>query len=549
MTSWRALYHLMLADFLERVRRYSFIIVLVATALAGYSMVPSIDAPYNAFAIGMHRPFYSSAWVGTVFGLVVSTMVSLLGFYLIRNSVVRDYQTRVGQIIATTPVSKPVYIMGKWLSNLAVLSTILAVLTVVALVMQLVRAEDTGVNLWQLMAPIWIMGLPVLAMVAAVAILFECLPLLRGGIGSAVYLFLWGWLLIVNATPSFESIDEATPGNDLIGITRTMVNLRDHMIGLGYDPTEGVTDLYEPTGGRETIRFEWHGIEWTAKVVLQRLLWVALAVATALVAVLPFDRFDPARSNIRVRKRKKQFRKRGAVGNVEEHSIPDEVAVETAPALQLSSLGQAGLRLRLWSTLWAEFRLMTTGQAWWWYGAVIGCYVGCLATPYAAFQRFFVPLVWLWPIFLWSMMGNRERRYRTSQIVFSCPRVIRRQLPSLWFAGVLVAAICGGGGALRLVIAGEGPLLFGWIVGALFVPALALALGVWTNSGRLFEMIYFLVWFLGVYSGGRVWPLDFLGRGGHPSAVSIPSIYLLITAGLIAWAVVGRRKQIYTSLR
>jgi len=362
-------------------------------------------------------------------------------------------------------------------------------------------------------------------------------------------LFLWGWLLIVNATPSFESIDEATPGNDLIGITRTMVDLRDHMIGLGYDPTEGVTDLYEPTGGRETIRFEWHGIAWTAKVVLERLLWVALAAAVALVAVLPFDRFDPARSSIRVRKRKRRFRKRGALGNVGELSIPEEVAVEAAPALQLSSLGQASLRLRLWSTLWAEFRLMATGQAWWWYGAVIGCYVGCLATPYAVFQRFFVPLVWLWPIFLWSMMGNRERRYRTGQIVFSCPRVIRRQLPSLWFAGVLVAAICGGGGALRTVIAGEGHLLFGWIVGILFVPALALALGVWTNSGRLFEMIYFLVWFLGVYSGGHIWPLDFLGRGGHSVAVSIPSIYLLITAVLLAWAVIGRRKQIQTSLR
>jgi hypothetical protein len=549
MTSLRALYHLMLADFLERIRRYGFVVVLVATALVGYSMVPSIDAPYNAFAIGPHRPFYSSAWVGTVFGLVVSTMVSLLGFYLIRNAVVRDYQTRVGQIIATTPVSKPLYMMGKWLSNLAVLSTILAVLTVVALVMQLVRAEDTHINPWELMAPIWFMGLPTLALVAAVAVLFECLPLLRSGIGSVAYLFLWAWVLLTIATSSFESIDEVTAGNDLIGITRTMVDLRDHMNALGHDPTEGVIDLYEPTGGRETIRFEWHGINWTIRIVLERLFWVAVAAVVALVAVLPFDRFDPARSRLHVSKGRKRSGKRRAEGGVEADTIPGEAAVEAVSVPQLSSLDHAKPRFRFWSTVWFEIRLMAKGQPWWWYAAVIGLYVSCLATPYTVFQRFLVPLVWLWPIFLWSVMGNRERRCRTNQLIFSCPRVIRRQLPALWLAGVFVTATCGGSAVLRLMIAGEAHLLFGWFVGVLFVPALALTLGVWTSSGRLFEMLYFLIWFLGVFSGGHVSPLDFLGRGDQSAAVDTPTYYVAVTAVLLALAVMGRRKQLYASLR
>jgi hypothetical protein len=533
----------MRADFLERIRRYSFIVVLVTTAAVGYSMVPTIDAPYNAFAIGPHRPFYSSAWVGTVFGLVVSTLVSLLGFYLIRNAVVRDYETRVGQIIAATPVSKPLYMMGKWLSNLAVLATILTVLTVVALVMQVVRAEDTSINLWELMAPIWLMGLPILALVAAIAVLFECLPLLRGGIGSAAYLFLWGWVVITMATSSFESIGEVTPGNDMIGITRTMANLRDHMIDLGYDPTEGVIDLYQPTGGLETIRFEWHGIDWTIGVVLERLLWIAVAALVALVAVVPFDRFDPARSRIRVPQKRKRFWKRRAKISIQENSIPGEVAVEASSVRQLSSLGHTHLRLRLWSTMCGEFRLMVKGQPWWWYGVVLGLFVCCLATPFTVFQRFIVPLIWLWPIFVWSAMGNRERRCRTNHLVFSCPRIVRRQLPALWLAGIFVTAICGSGAMLRLMIAGDMHLLFGWFVGVLFVPSLALTLGVWTNSGRLFEMLYFLIWFLGVYSGGRLWPLDFLGRGDQSAAISTPVYYIAVTAVFKARAGMGRPKK------
>ena len=102
---------------------------------------------------------------------------------------------------------------------------------------------------------------------------------------------------------------------------------------------------------------------------------------------------------------------------------------------------------------------------------------------------------------------------------------------------------------LRLMIAGEAHLLHGWFVSVLFVPALALALGVWTNSGRLFEMLYFAIWFLGVCSGGHVWPLDFLGRGNQPAAVSVPTLYVVVTAVLLALAVIGRRKQLYLSLR
>jgi hypothetical protein len=192
---------------------------------------------------------------------------------------------------------------------------------------------------------------------------------------------------------------------------------------------------------------------------------------------------------------------------------------------------------------------MAKGQPWWWYGVVLGLYVCCLATPYAIFQRFFVPLVWLWPIFLWSAMGNRERRYCTHHLVFSCPRIIKVQLPALWLAGVFVAIICGGGAVLRLMIAGEVRLLLGWIVGVLFVPALGLALGVWTNSGRLFEMLFFTIWFLGVLSGGHAWPLDFLGRGTQPAAVSIPAFYVVVTAILLALSVIGRRKQLYLSVR
>jgi hypothetical protein len=270
----------------------------------------------------------------------------------------------------------------------------------------------------------------------------------------------------------------------------------------------------------------------------------------ALGAVIPFDRFDPARSRLYVRKKRKRFRKRreGAEAEsdtTEETSSAEDIAAEP----HLSSLGEDKPRLRFWSTLIAELRLMVRGQPWWWYGVALGLLITCLVTPYEYFHRFFVPLVWLWPIFLWSAMGNQEHRHRTHQLVFSCAHLVGRQLPAAWLAGVLVAAAVGGGVAVRFLVTGEMYAMFGWVVGIVFVPALALALGVWTNSRRLFEMVYFMVWLLGVYSGGRIWPLDFLGRGDQSVAIGVPVYYLVLTVFLLALAVVGRRQQITAPLR
>ena len=118
MNAMRSVYHLMRADLLERVRRYSFLVVMVLTVFAGYAFVPSYGAPYTSFVIGSHRGFYNSPWVGTLFAVVACTLLALFGFYLVKNAIKRDDQTREGQIIATTPIHKPLYMLGKWLSNI-----------------------------------------------------------------------------------------------------------------------------------------------------------------------------------------------------------------------------------------------------------------------------------------------------------------------------------------------------------------------------------------------------------------------------------------------
>jgi hypothetical protein len=86
---------------------------------------------------------FNSAWLGSMMTLVSTLFVSLVGFYIVKNAILRDEQTRVGRILASTPMSRVFYTLAKSLSNFVVLALMVAVLAGTALFTQFLRAEDT----------------------------------------------------------------------------------------------------------------------------------------------------------------------------------------------------------------------------------------------------------------------------------------------------------------------------------------------------------------------------------------------------------------------
>lgn len=544
------------ADFLERTRQYGFLIVLGLTAYAGYMMAPPADAGYLAFSIGGHRPYYSSAWLGTIFGAVAATLLSLVGFFLVRNSVDRDRLTRVGRIMASTPMTRISYVLGKWLSNLAVLGAILALLTLMALVMQVVRAEDLRVDLGALLAAIWLIGLPPLAVGAALAVFVETTPVLRGSLGSLLFVVLWVVWLVLPSADVFTRPERVLPLADLAGLSHSMVSLYAAADAAGLRLETGATDLFQPVGGRVVQCFTWTGIEWSAAAVLERLAWTGSAALMALVGTLPFDRFDPAplwprwlswmaspRRQTALTTRRRRFpwtRKSGG------DQVPVDVMGRDAPSgagtARLAQLDPSLRGGRFWSVVVAELRTMIRGHAWWWYGAVLVLVSTSLLVPARLARHLFVPGLWLWPIGIWSAMGSRETQTLTRALVFSAPHPLRRQLPATWVAGMLIGLPVALVAAVRPAAQGDLGHLMGLAVGAVFIPSLALALGTWSNSNRVFEVLYTVLWYLGVF--GRDRAFDFLGASQASVEAGVPAYYLAGTLALMALAVLGRRNQL-----
>jgi hypothetical protein len=116
---------------------------------------------------------------------------------------------------------------------------------------------------------------------------------------------------------------------------------------------------------------------------------------------------------------------------------------------------------------------------------------------------------------------------------------LQRQLPAVWVAGVLVTLAAGGGLAIRLLIARDLHGLAGFAVATLFIPSLALSLGVLTGSAKFFEALYIAWWYTG--AAHHIPGLDYTGTFALSSR---PVIYLILTLVLLAACWMRRRTQL-----
>ena len=158
---------------------------------------------------------------------------------------------------------------------------------------------------------------------------------------------------------------------------------------------------------------------------------------------------------------------------------------------------------------------MLKGQRWWWYAVMAGIITACLVVPSGAVRAYALPIAWVWPILLWSGIGNREIHNNVQQMTFSSASPLLRQIPAQWLAGWVVTLMVSSGAIIRLAGMGDTAGLLALLSGAIFIPSLVLASGVWSRTSKLFEVLYMIIWYLGPMN--KVMELDFIGAHGNGS--------------------------------
>jgi hypothetical protein len=506
------------ADARERMRRYGFLVTLGATVYIGYL----VNAGWMSLRLSGYRGVANSAWVGSQMAVIVSTLLTLVGFYLVKGSVARDHETGVGEILATTRLSRAAYMLGKLLSNSAVLAAIVVILAGAAVLMQLLAGETGHVEVGALLAPMALIALPAMVATGAIAVLFESVRPLRGGLGNVVFFFAWTALLVLAIT--------AKGIYDLTGVSLLQGSMITALQAQHPGASAGFAIQIHPPEHAET--FVWGGLTWTAALVAGRLAWLAIGAALALLGAALFDRFDPARGRPRA----------GRPGAGEPADAAAVAAIPRSPvAASAAGLAPATVRFSFPALWLSECRLLLAGRGAWWLLVAAALVVGQLVAPGAASVHPALVLAWIWPLLVWSPMGCRQLADRVDQVLWCAPAPVARQLPAEWLAGAALAAAAGAGAAVRALAAGDGRGLAAWASGCLLIPALALALGTVTRSSKAFEIVWLVVWYVGPFEKAPF--LDI--AGATPAAVgrTAPLGVALAAVALVAVAAAARWRQ------
>jgi len=537
------------ADFLERVRRYSFLLTMMFAIFLGYAAATG----RIMIQLGGHRGVYTSAWVGALVALVTTCWVSLVGFYIVKGAIDRDRQTGVGQVLAATPLSRPTYTLGKFVSNFAVLASMVLVLAVAAVVMQIFLREDPRFDLFALLSPFVIVALPAMLLTAALAVLFETLPVLRGGVGNVVWFFVWAFLGVAfSAVTGIEWLDplgNMTMANSMI--SGAYAHIPDYKGGFAFTIADKPVQVVQS--------FRWEGVPWTASQILMRLAWCGVAIVLVLLAAAVFDRFDSGRFFGRSRRNAGQaagvggaFANGATLANGAAASVasaPIDISARQAAARiagpRLTALA-VGERSSAFARLFvAELKLAVKGLHWWWYAVAAGLLIAQATAPIAAARQQLLGTSWVWLILVWSGMGARETRFGTRALLFSSARILPRQLLASWLAGFVLAVLFGSAAGLRIFATQGAGALLPWVAGAALLPSMALALGVFSGTSKPFEAVLTAMWYIGPMN--RVSGIDYTGSSNGAATMHYAVEYIVIAAVLLVATAALRARQIRSS--
>jgi hypothetical protein len=527
-TRARVLAALAVADFRERTRRTGYLVTLAVAVVLGYLALPPASSLYVVMNAGGYRGMYNSAWAGMVTALAGTLWLMGGGFYVVRSAIARDQQTRVGQILAATPLRNAGYLAGKFASNLMVLASMAGALAVTALVMQLARGESRAVSLDALLLPYALFTLPVLVLTAAAAVLVETVQVLRGGLGNIAWFFVWIAFAIAG-------------GSVPLGFGAVRTSMRQAMAAQHLHPAEfsvGFTQIAHP------LRvFTWNGLAAPGGLVAGRLVLIAVCCGLAVVPAVWFGRFDPARSRPRAQAASDSDVLAGAAGQqtaLPETAVPgaSQTAGLPRPAYRPVPARDAKPTLAPGRLLAGELRILMQGtSSWWWLVAAVLDVAGLLvparlAGPYGASTALLLAAAWIWPVLTWSRLGAQRRENGLDALLGAYPGSYR-QVAAEWLAGLALTTATGLGPLLRMATASDGPRVAAWAAGALFIPSLALLLGSVSRSRWLFQALYVALWYAAV---NQLAAADYMGmvlvhdRPAGPSALLVAGIAVAILA-------------------
>ena len=491
---------IILMECILRFRRSSTPVLLLILCGAAFVLMPETNSGGVMFLVGNQRVLLNSAATSLTSSIMGGLVFSLVGFYLISNSVSRDLQSGVGKLIAATPLSSLRYLTGKLAGNIVYLTAMAAIFMMACMVMHLLRGE-MPLEPMVFLQTFGIMFLPSIPCLAAIALMFECVQFLSGRWGDLFYFFFWTITLafpFVLASASKEHAWILAADFTGLGFFGNEISLvtGSHEFTIGYAPyNAALPPLFFP------------GLKLVPEIVLPRLASALFTIPFFAIAWAAFRRFDPARRS----SHKKD--KTGKLARLWQRIISVWLRIVVPRGGWLvgppSFVKAIVLDVRLTLALYPIFFIVIASSS----------LLGLLA-PMTAIRTSILPITFFILVPLLASISTRDRVSNMARLVFTAPLVKRQYAALKFFSALLTTVLVGFIPLLRLSL--DDP--FGAAAalnGMLLIASAATLLGLLTGTPKTFVVIFLL--FLYTATSSKTAPaFDFAGLQG----IATPSVVL-----------------------
>lgn len=448
------------ADFKERTRRFSFLVLCVLSVFAAFLFVPNPNA--EIISIAVDAQYFSQAtnwtWIPMASALCTGIVLPIAGFFYLRNSLSLDRKTGIVDLIYTSPVGRVTYLSGKYLSNLFILLFMLLVVVLASFCMTILKFGGMDISAFHCFS-YFLSMIPGIFLCAALSLIIEAVPMFQSRIGVWAAGIIYFVVYIVHISFLFEdSQGSIVRLLDMTGFLWLKDSINQSVYNITGKSAQVAMFVYEDgmINNLKLPELFFAPLYFTSDRMFEKICMIVLALVLCVVASFLMQRCQNTRkSNIDTEKINRKSNGHGVF------------ITELILTFRNCSAAWLIIMALLWISMF--FADIETAQGILWIVSMA------------------------WSCILFSEYGCREKKNNLNTLLPALLHTYSYQFLIRFCVGGIVSLFVSVPIILRTAFMNEFSGVVAGIIFAFFIPALSIFLGQISGSERMFEIIFLII--------------------------------------------------------
>lgn len=459
-----SIYQIAKADFTERTRRFSFLFMCAFFMFVAFFFVPNVDAPLVSICIepNIFHQGSNSSWIPITIALCGGILFPMVGFSVVKNNINIDRNSGLLYCMQSMNMKRQYYVIGKFLSNLFLLTIMWLLVIISAAVITLLQFPNQEFNIYAFISPL--VGMyPGIIFICVFAIVWESISFINHKIGNGVGLFILFTIFSINySVGSNENF--LLKIIDFSNYRWIMESINDVVVPvIGREVRE--TGILVPSGifanskGEQELIFR--GLLWNSRYFVDKIIFITSSIISVIFAIILLETGE--------RKKISFF-----------HSQKKEKKVRTFYINQFLS----------------EFNLILKDTPRWCIVFIIILWIYSFFAPLKYVQNYLWILMLIFSLPIFSQMGCKEYEHNLAEFFISIKNSFAIKIMYSYFWGVTILLFLSFSAIVKNFVLKDGLYVASYVAFSMFIPALACFLGEMFKSRKVFETIHLLFCFL-----------------------------------------------------